>query len=516
VRRPPTVARQLAAAFGLLLVLMAGLSGLAWNALRTTNDRAESMYEDRVVPLALLSEVSRLGLRDRILVMDMLRNREAANIERRSKEIASNRAKAREAWSAYTRTYLTPEEAALVAQFDAADKAYIGGAILAALDKIRQQDFDGANELAGAPTSRVAPAYAELLEKLVALQRDVAAEDIRETRSAFVRFEWMLGLALTLALASGASAGAFITRRIVRTLGAEPQALSEIANAIAAGDLAGQDRAEVAHASVLDAMQRMRNALRHIVSDVRQGVDGVASASSQIALGSMELSGRTEEQASSLEQTAASVEEIASTVESSAAQARRAQDLVTSAADVTREGTDAVVRVVETMNDIAGHSQRIAEITAVIDGIAFQTNILALNAAVEAARAGDHGRGFAVVASEVRALALRSGQAAREIKSLINASGEGVDLGRERVAAAQHSMTRIVAQVSDVAKLIDALRRSATEQAGGVSQINSAVALIDQATQANAALVEESAAAAESLKHQAAQLAESVSSFRIA
>ncbi len=515
MRKPMSVARQFALAFGFLLVLMAAFAALSWHELANTNAKAKSMYEDRVVPLALLSEITRVGLRDRVLIMDALRNQDPANVEKRRKEIRANRELAAKSWAQYRQGALTPSESDLVAKFDTAHKAYIDQGILAALERIEQRDFEGANQITSGAISKNAPAYTELLEQLVVVQRQVAQADYDTSAAAFEQFKRVMLGALVLAVGCGAFAGGFITRRLTRMLGAEPHEMAAIANDIADGKLGGRDRAAADH-SMLHAMQRMRASLVTIVGEVRQGVDSVASASSQISLGNNDLSSRTEEQASSLQQTAASIEQISGTVEASADQARRAHALAASATTATADGTQAVGRVVETMNDIAGHSQRIAEIISVIDSIAFQTNILALNAAVEAARAGEQGRGFAVVASEVRTLAQRSAQAAREIKSLISSSVEEVEEGRQRVATAQASMDRIVSQVSGVAELIDGVLHSAREQASGIAQINQAIAVIDQSTQSNAALVEESAAAAESLKNQATQLAHAVSSFRLA
>ncbi|MBC7663874.1 MAG: methyl-accepting chemotaxis protein, partial [Caulobacter sp.] len=234
------------------------------------------------------------------------------------------------------------------------------------------------------------------------------------------------------------------------------------------------------------------------------------------AVGNAVLSQRTEEQASNLQQTAASMEELTATVKHNAETASAATQITSSASLAAAEGGRVVSEVVTTMEEISVASRKVADIVGVIDGIAFQTNILALNAAVEAARAGEQGRGFAVVASEVRSLAQRSGQAAREIKQLIMASTEKVEIGTRLVGTAGQSMTNIVAQVSRANDLIGEIGSSSNEQSKGISQVADAVTQLDQVTQQNAALVEESAAAAESLKVQAAKLAEIVSVFTLA
>ena len=268
-------------------------------------------------------------------------------------------------------------------------------------------------------------------------------------------------------------------------------------------------------AQLLGAIDRMRLRLSGIISKVRASSDSIATGSAQIATGNADLSQRTETQASNLQQTAASMEQIAGTVKSSAEIAGNANRLSSSASAAAVKGGAMVSAVVDTMGDIATSSKKIADIIGVIDGIAFQTNILALNAAVEAARAGEQGRGFAVVASEVRSLAGRSAEAAREIKSLIGASVERVEIGARQANDAGASMGAIVSQVQSVSQMIAELSRAAAEQSNGIGQIGDAVAQLDQVTQQNAALVEESAAAAESLKRQSADLAELVSTFKV-
>jgi methyl-accepting chemotaxis protein len=321
-----------------------------------------------------------------------------------------------------------------------------------------------------------------------------------------------LGIAAALLVGLGVLAWA-IAGRITRPLAHAAEAVERVA----AGDLAhpvvAEGRDEIGR--VVDAIARMQRDLGRTVGTLRQGIDAVATASAQIAQGSLDLSGRTEQQAASVQQSASSMEQLGDTVRQTASHAREAQALAGEASHVAERGGAVVADVVTTMSAIQDASRRIAEINGVIDGIAFQTNILALNAAVEAARAGEAGRGFAVVAAEVRALAQRSAEAARQIKSLIAESVDRVDSGHGLVQSAGATMQEIVAQVHAVRERLDRIRDAADEQSGGISQVGVSVADLDRTTQQNAALVEESSAAAESLKQQAAALAAAVSAFRL-
>ena len=290
-----------------------------------------------------------------------------------------------------------------------------------------------------------------------------------------------------------------------------------VSRAVAAGDLSvhieASGRSETAE--LLMALKDMQGSLVTVVDNVRRNSESVATASAQIAQGNNDLSARTEEQASALEQTAASMEELSSTVRQNADNAKQANQLAMSASTIAIKGGDVVGQVVDTMKGINDSSKKIADIIAVIDGIAFQTNILALNAAVEAARAGEQGRGFAVVASEVRSLAQRSAEAAKEIKTLIVDSVERVGHGTTLVDQAGATMTEIVGSIRRVTDIMGEISAASTEQSAGVAQVGEAVTQMDQATQQNAALVEESAAAAESLKAQARQLVQAVAVFKL-
>jgi methyl-accepting chemotaxis protein len=288
-------------------------------------------------------------------------------------------------------------------------------------------------------------------------------------------------------------------------------------NAVAKGDLSTPIRVEREDemGKLLQGLADMQRQLAGTVRSVRDSSASIASATSEIASGNLNLSSRTEEQAGSLEETASSIEQLTATVRHNADNARQANQLAISASEVAARGGRIVSEVVQTMGSINDSSKRIVDIIAVIDGIAFQTNILALNAAVEAARAGEQGRGFAVVAGEVRNLAHRSAAAAKEIKELITASSATVDAGAALVDRAGATMSEVVSSVARVTDIMAEIMAASEEQSAGIQQINGAIVQMDQATQQNAALVEEAAAAADSLQDQARALAQLVDSFRL-
>ena len=315
----------------------------------------------------------------------------------------------------------------------------------------------------------------------------------------------------------GIAAGVLLSRSVVKQLGGEPADAASLARSVAAGDLSVPIQVRQGDTTSLMAQLRiMQESLARVVDGVRENSEQVATASAQIAQGNNDLSQRTEEQASALQQTAATMDELGATVRNNADNAMQANQLALGASSVAAKGGEVVGQVVDTMKGISDSSRKIAEIIAVIDGIAFQTNILALNAAVEAARAGEQGRGFAVVASEVRNLAQRSASAAREIKELISTSVERVENGTALVDQAGKTMSEIVSAIKRVADIVGEISAASAEQSAGVGQVGQAVTQMDQATQQNAALVEQSAAAAESLRGRAQQLVQAVAVFKLA
>ena len=295
------------------------------------------------------------------------------------------------------------------------------------------------------------------------------------------------------------------------------RAAVDAARRVASGDLTGHidARGTDETGQLLGALKEMNASLLGIVTEVRSGTDHITTSSTEIAVGNQDLSRRTEQQAGALEETASSMEELTSAVRHNADNARQANQLATSASQVAVKGGQVVAQVVGTMDSINESSRRIVDIIAVIDGIAFQTNILALNAAVEAARAGEQGRGFAVVASEVRSLAQRSASAAKEIKQLIGDSVDKVNQGSKLVADAGTTMDEIVRSVARVSDMITEITAASSEQSAGINEVNQAIGAMDAVTQQNAALVEQAAAAAESMQQQAAVLAQAVAVFKV-
>ena len=378
-------------------------------------------------------------------------------------------------------------------------------------------DLSGMDPNVGIGAMRAADdTYARLQKDLAAIS---ARSEARLSEHEQASASRMLALGLILVGATLiASAGALLFAwRTQRRIVAEVSSAVDLSRAVAEGrlDIDAQSQRPDEIGDLVRALGEMVKRLRGSMQTVRQATDSIGTAASEIAAGNLDLSQRTEQAASSLQQTASSTEELSATVRQTADSARTASQLASSASEVALRGGSVVAQVVTTMDEINASSKKIADITGVIDGIAFQTNILALNAAVEAARAGEQGRGFAVVASEVRSLAQRSAAAAKEIKSLIGASVDRVEAGSRLVGDAGSTMSEIVASVRRVADIIGEISAAASEQSSGLSQVNSAVTSLDQATQQNAALVEESAAAAESLREQASKLAQVVASFQL-
>lgn len=358
--------------------------------------------------------------------------------------------------------------------------------------------------------------YLELVAELQQVQRNSIDASAQEIDAIYHASKATLMALSLLALVCGVICATLITRGLLKQLGGEPAYAVAIAGQITRGDLSTEIKTKPNdQTSLLFAMKSMRDSLAGIIGQVRSGTTAIATASSQINAGSLDLSSRTEQQASSLEETASMMEELTSTVKQNADNANQANGLALSASDIAIKGGAVVSEVRDMMGSINESSNKVVDIIGVIDSIAFQTNILALNAAVEAARAGEQGKGFAVVATEVRNLAQRSAAAAKEIKTLIGDSVEKVEIGSKLVNQASATMEEIVASVKHVTDIMGEITAASREQASGIEQINQAIGQMDEGTQQNAALVEQATAATESLQDQADQLSQLAGVFKL-
>ena len=323
-------------------------------------------------------------------------------------------------------------------------------------------------------------------------------------------------ITLLAVLIFSALLGIALTVFIIRSITGPVNEAARIAQEVATGDLTSRIAVTGSNemSALLQSLMKMSEHLSSLVNDIKNNAVTIATSSEEIASGNSDLSSRTEEQAASLAQTAASMEQLASIIQQNADNTRHAASMAGSATSAALLGGEAMESVLASMHKISNSAGQIEEIIAVIDGIAFQTNILALNAAVEAARAGEHGKGFAVVASEVRALAQRSAVAAKEIKELIENSVSDAQSGIKMAENAGDKVKQSVSAIEQTSMLINEVSASSAEQSSGVSQINIAVSQMDQVTQQNAGLVQQSASSADDLAERAARLRQLVAVFK--
>ena len=502
--------RRLLATFVTVLLLTLAGSAIGVWSLRSVDAATRQAIENNVATERLVADAYRLQAINTERYKAMALSSEPEVGEILSADIERTQTHYRELMDQLATRLQTPAEQALLTGTH--DKAQDFQAAVKEL--VTARDFGLTERIRKVFTERFEPSAAALLgslQQLAQSQRDAIDAAGAQIAQSSQRAQVALTLFCATALLLGSVLTWWLVRSISRPIGTANATAQRVSSLDLRENIEGHNRDEAGQ--LLLSLNTMQQALRTLVMQVRQSAQSVRLAAHEIAQGNADLSERTEGTASSLQQTAAALEQVTQRLHQSTETAARAEHMASQASAVATEGGNAMAQVVRTMQNIQQSSRKVEEVTGVIDSIAFQTNILALNAAVEAARAGEQGRGFAVVAAEVRQLAMRAGEAAREIKGLIATSAQNVETGTALVNGAGHTMGQIVDSIRNVASMISDISTTTLSQTRDINDINTAVARLDQMTQQNSALVEESAAASEGLRHQANELTHLISQF---
>ena len=502
--------RRLLATFVTVLLLTLAGSAIGVWSLRSVDAATRQAIENNVATERLVADAYRLQAINTERYKAMALSSEPEVGEILSADIERTQTHYRELMDQLATRLQTPAEQALLTGTH--DKAQDFQAAVKEL--VAARDFGLTERIRKVFTERFEPSAAALLgslQQLAQSQRDAIDAAGAQIAQSSQRAQVALTLFCATALLLGSVLTWWLVRSISRPIGTANATAQRVSSLDLRENIEGHNRDEAGQ--LLLSLNTMQQALRTLVMQVRQSAQSVRLAAHEIAQGNADLSERTEGTASSLQQTAAALEQVTQRLHQSTETAARAEHMASQASAVATEGGNAMAQVVHTMQNIQQSSRKVEEVTGVIDSIAFQTNILALNAAVEAARAGEQGRGFAVVAAEVRQLAMRAGEAAREIKGLIATSAQNVETGTALVNGAGHTMGQIVDSIRNVASMISDISTTTLSQTRDINDINTAVARLDQMTQQNSALVEESAAASEGLRHQANELTHLISQF---
>ena len=502
--------RRLLATFVTVLLLTLAGSAIGVWSLRSVDAATRQAIENNVATERLVADAYRLQAINAERYKAMALSSEPEVGEILSADIERTQTHYRELMDQLATRLQTPAEQALLTGTH--DKAQDFQAAVKEL--VTARDFGLTERIRKVFAEHFEPSAAALLgslQQLAQSQRDAIDAAGAQIAQSSQRAQVALTLFCATALLLGSVLTWWLVRSISRPIGAANATAQRVSSLDLRENIEGHNRDEAGQ--LLLSLNTMQEALRTLVMQVRQSAQSVRLAAHEIAQGNADLSERTEGTASSLQQTAAALEQVTQRLHQSTETAARAEHMASQASAVATEGGNAMAQVVRTMQNIQQSSRKVEEVTGVIDSIAFQTNILALNAAVEAARAGEQGRGFAVVAAEVRQLAMRAGEAAREIKGLIATSAQNVETGTTLVNGAGHTMGQIVDSIRNVASMISDISTTTLSQTRDINDINTAVARLDQMTQQNSALVEESAAASEGLRHQANELTHLISQF---
>ena len=510
------IAMLVAFVVSVLVIAGIGLAGMS-----SASKSLKALHDESMARSQLASESVEQTLNNRMQVLLSFQhdpNGELASIHdhpvtEHLEAIAANQARANAIHKQLAEGNLSAQERSLLTAVEAARAAW-RPKLAAAIESIRNNDYSATTMAAFLAATRVEGVQVlKTAEALRSYQIEQAHLHYQAAEARYTQALWIFAAALLLLVVPSVLLALALLTRLKGGFMTASTALKQIADSDLSHPVPHSGTDEIGY--MLQHLEGMRSNLSHAVANVKTGAGAIASASAQVAAGTLDLSSRTEQQASALEETAAATEELSSTVQQNADNAVQANELAGEARRMAQNGGDIVGQMVSTMAEINQSAKKIVDIISVIDGIAFQTNILALNAAVEAARAGEQGRGFAVVAGEVRSLAGRSAEAAREVQVLITDAVNKAEMGNAQAAQAGTSMQEIVSGIQRVAGIVDEIALASREQASGLAQINQAVSHLDGVTQQNAALVEQSSAAAAALQQQAHHLAEVADTFRL-
>jgi methyl-accepting chemotaxis protein len=506
------ISRKLISSFMVVALMVLGLGVFSIRQLDKVNSASTDISTNWLPSIRTLSRIELTLARIRSFQMQHILATDAKERGEIEQSLNKQIATLQQHQADYVTQISEPEEKALYPEIAKSIDIFLSENKKVLALSTAEKDQDARTTQRGESTRLYRQVLAQL-DQLIHVNDKGAEVSNRSADEIFSSARLWISITVASCIAAAMLLAVWISRVISRPLNDAVSVAQRVADGDLTADIQASSKDEAGQ--LLMALKSMNDSLLRIVREVRVGTDTIATASTEIATGNLDLSSRTEQQAGSLEETASAMEELTSTVKQNADNARQANQLAVSASQVAIEGGDVVSKVVNTMGSINDSSRKIVDIIAVIDGIAFQTNILALNAAVEAARAGEQGRGFAVVASEVRSLAQRSAAAAKEIKGLIESSVAQVDVGSKLVEQAGTTMSEVVASVRRVTDIVGEISAASQEQSSGIEQINQAITQMDEVTQQNAALVEEAAAAAQSLQDQAGRLSETVGIFKL-